>query len=260
MDPTQQQAGSLSSHEHTGIIFIGPIIGVPPSLVATFDVLKNNGVKIETIDIFDVQNIKKGLWKILGLTLLPGSHKRRIKFANSYDEQKLFETIYNKINSLSEKGVRKIVLGGMSGGFVFAARMIQTLPDDDVNPYISKTRSLIKGLFGISPIIFYPPEVSKRGADLNLIPTHIPTTLIWGDDDNIVPKGTILYGQKISQQRKHIKCRVLKGSEVGIKDGKLKHQFFGGKDFIKPLTNVYWNSKAERIALEEITKIVKTVL
>ena len=29
--------------------------------------------------------------------------------------------------------------------------------------------------------------------------------------------------------------------------------------FVKPFTNIYWNEKAEKIALNEIIKIIKTV-
>ncbi|GEM_PF-2834817 len=260
MGLTNTQSKTLAAREDVGILFVGPIIGLPPSLISAFDVFKERGIGIEGVDIFEGQNIKKNLSTILGLTILPGSQKRRIEFANNYNERHLFEVILNKISSLKARGKKRIIIGGMSGGFIFASRMVQVPPDRDAASYALKAKPFISGLFGISPLIFYPSGVFQKGADLESIPSHVPTTLIWGDADTIVPKGTIAYGQRISQKKVHVKCRVIRGSEAGSKDGKLKHQFFGGKDFIKPLTNVYWNPKAEGIALEEITNIVKTIL
>ncbi len=249
----------LTIYDDIGILFISPIIGLPPSLISAFDALKMYGVEVEGVDIFEGQNIKKSLWKVLGLTALPGSHKRRVKFANNYNERRLFEIISSKIDNLKVRGRKKIIIGGMSGGFIFASRMAQVPPDHDIAPYATKAQPFIKGLFGISPLIFYPSEVHQESAHLELIPRHIPTTLIWGDADTIIPKGTIAHGQSIAEKKSHIRYRVIRGSEVNRKEGSVKHQFFGGRDFCKPLTNAYWDATAEQIALEEIHNLIKMV-
>lgn len=259
MTSEDKQRGFPTNYKDIGILFISPIIGLPPSLIAAFDVLKKQGVKIDGVDIFEGQNIKKNAWKILGLTVFPGSHKRRIQFANQYDERRLFEIITGKIDKLKAQGITKIILGGMSGGFIFAARMAHIPPDSEIAPYALRCQPFIKGLFGISPLILYPADVMRKGSDLGLIPFHIPTLLIWGDADTIVPEGTIAHSQKHAEKSKHIKCLVIKGSDVGRKNGSIKHQFFGGKDFVKPLTNIYWNASAEKKALEEIGNMIKMI-
>ncbi len=246
-------------YRDTGIIFISPIIGITASLISIFDSLKNDGVDIEGVDIFENQNVSKGLLTILGLTFLPGNNARRIAFANRYNEHRLFEIISSKLDHLISRGKKKILIGGMSGGFIFAARMAQISPDSDIAPYALKARPFIRGVFGISPLIFYPKGVNQKGADLELIPPNLPTVLIWGDADTIIPEGTIAYSQNIAQQRKHIKNRIIRGSDVGLKDGTIRHQFFGGRDFVKPLKNIFWNASAERIALEEIRALVKSI-
>src|SRR5258708_2478649 len=96
-----------------GIIFVSSIIGLSPSVISAFDVLKAKGVAIEGVDIFEGQNIEKGFWKILGLTALPGSHARRVKFANNFDENRLFEIISARIEKLKNQGKKNIILGGM---------------------------------------------------------------------------------------------------------------------------------------------------
>src|SRR5437667_12790842 len=86
------------------LVFISPIVGLPPSLIHTFDVLKNYGVETVGVDIFEGQEIKKTLSTVLGLTILPGSHNRRVEFANGYNEERLFEIISSKIDDLKVRG------------------------------------------------------------------------------------------------------------------------------------------------------------
>src|SRR5438309_29251 len=120
---------SSGTQSDIGIVFVGPIVGFPPSLALTLDALAANGATVEGVDIFEGQRMKKSTWKILGLTALPRSHPRRITFANSYDEQRLFTIIRERIERLKVQGKKKIFLGGMSGGFIFAARMAEYPPD-----------------------------------------------------------------------------------------------------------------------------------
>jgi len=252
-------APSPANYNDIGIVFIGPIIGLPKSLMATFDFLKHKGVEIEGVDIWEDQEKKKNLFNILGLTILPGSHKKRVAFANNYKEHILFENIINKIEKLKKEGRHNIILGGMSGGFVFASRLAQMPLDNDLIKHKDKIQPFIKGLFGVSPIVFYPEEVTQKGANLELIPSHIPTTLIWGDADHIIPKETITHSQKISQKNGNIKNIVINGEDVGHKNGSIRHQFFGGEDFIKPLKNVFWNKKAEDKAIGHIHDFIKKI-
>jgi hypothetical protein len=241
-----------SNFKNIGVVFVGPIIGLPPSLLAVFDPLKERVIGIEGVDILEGQHIKKNLRTILSLTVLPGSHQKRIILANNYNEKLLFEMIVEKIERLKKHGKTKIIIGGMSGGFIFASRLTQAPSDDEAEPYAAKIRPLIKGLFGISPLLFYPSGVLQHGAALESIPSEIPTILVWGDDDLIIPKGTIPYAERISREHINIKYRIIKGG--------VKHQFFGGKDFIKPLTNRYWDTEAEKIALQEIEELIKKVI
>ena len=258
MSPLQQHE-LLSNYNNIGIVFIGPIIGLPPSLMSTFSMLKEYGVDIEGVDIWENQDLKKNLWNILRLTILPGSHKKRIHFANNFNEKKLFELILKKIDILKNKGKGKIILGGMSGGFIFASRIIEKPLTDEIPQYAHKIQPLIKGLFGISPLIFYPLEVTKKSANLELIPKNIPTILIWGDNDIIIPKGTITLGEEISRKNTAIKSIIIHGPEVGMKNQSIKHQFFGGKDFIKPFSNIFWNEKAEKIASNHLNNLIKKI-
>ncbi len=244
------------NYKDMGLVFIGPIIGLPQSLLDAFNPLKDRGLSIEGVDIWEGQNIKKNLWTILGLTILPGSDKRRINFANKFNEPILFENIIEKIAKMRERGVKHIILGGMSGGFVYASRLAQHPIEDELNKY-GHIQSHIKGLLGISPLTFYPKHVTQKGADLELIPAHIPTILIWGDNDTIIPEGTINQSHKISKKSDIIRHTVIKGSDVGEKDGVVRHQFFGGEDFVKPLKNVFWNKKAEKLALDNIEDFIK---
>jgi len=248
-----------AGYEDVGIVFIGPIIGLPPSILAAFDDLRKEGVDIEGVDIFEGQKIKKNLLTVLGLTIFPGSHKRRVAFANSFDEKRLFKIILEKVNTLKKAGKKKIILGGMSGGFIFAARMAHQPPDQEIEPFAKQVQKDIKALFGISPLIFYPSAVKQKGADLDLLPAHIPTLMIWGDADQIIPEGTIEHAQNYSQKSSHIKSYVIRGSDINKKDQTIKHQFFGGKDFIKPLKNIYWDALAEKIALEKINDLIKMI-
>jgi hypothetical protein len=245
--------------ENIGIVFVSPIVGLPPSLVSVFDPLGAAGVDFEGVDIFERQNFKKDAWTVLGLTMIPGSHKRRIRFANNFNESLVFEMMREKMEALRERGKTKIILAGMSGGFVFASRMAQVPLEKEIAPFAAAVSASIKALFGISPIVFYPPGVVQKGANLELIPLHIPTTLIWGDGDHIIPSGTIEYCEGISHKKSNKQCRIIHGPEVGLKAGGVKHQFFGDRDFIGPLKNVYWNKRAEHIAYEEIVKLIDRV-
>jgi hypothetical protein len=250
---------NLKTYEKIGIVFVGPIVGLPPSLVRVFDPLRAAGVGFEGVDIFERQNFKKDAWTILGLTMFPGSHNRRIRFANNFNESPVFEMIREKIEALKTRGKTKIILAGMSGGFVFASRMAQVPLESEVAPFALPVSASIKGLCGVSPIVFYPPGVLRIGSNLALIPEHIPTVLIWGDGDHIIPRGTIEYCENVSRSRSNMLCRVIHGPEVGLKAGSVQHQFFGGRDFIGPLKNIHWDKKAENIAREEIGKLVEGI-
>ena len=247
------------TYNDIGIVFIGPIVGLPPSLISAFDFFKNQGIAIEGIDIWEEQKIKKTLWNILGLTMLPGSYKKRVRFANDYNEIQLFDLVLNKIGILKNSGANKIIIGGMSGGFIFASRIMQKPLDNGVPILINTIQPYIKGLFGVSPLIFYPKEVTRQGADLELLPPSLPTFLIWGDNDTIIPKETIPKAKEISKKNTEIRTVVIKGSDVGQKDGSIKHQFFGGKDFVKPFKNIFWNEKAEKIAINHISDLIKLI-
>ncbi|HUZ93209.1 MAG TPA: hypothetical protein VNG29_04405 [Candidatus Paceibacterota bacterium] len=231
------------------IVFISPIVGLPPSLLGSFNALAKRGIIIEGIDIFEGQHVAKSSWKILGLTALPGANARRIAFANAYDEPKFFTVLRERIAALKARGAGEIILGGMSGGFIFAARQIAESPD-----------AAVKGLFGVSPLIFYPPGVFQKSADLEKIPAGMPVVLVWGDGDTIVPAGTVAYAERLAKDRANIRTRVIRGPEAGAKEGKLAHQFFGGKDFVGKMKNVFWNAAAEKIALGEIERLIDSIL
>jgi hypothetical protein len=257
MPSVPQSSGRSTSLARVGVVFVGPIIGLPPSLIAAFSVLRARGAGIEGVDIFEGQVVEKSFWKILGLTALPGSHARRVSFANRYDERRLFENIVLRIEALRAQGKTRIILGGMSGGFIFASRLAQVPPDEDTAPYAAGIQPSIKGIFGVSPFIFYPAEVLRDGAELERVPPRIPVSLVWGDADTVVPMGTVAYAERVARDHPHIVCRVIRGSEVGARDGTIRHQFFGGRDFVRPFTNAYWNPAAERIALGEIMNVVE---
>jgi dienelactone hydrolase len=247
-----------AGYETVGIVFVGPIIGMPPSLLDAFAPLVEQGLAIEGVDIFEGQPVRRNMRTVLGMTMFPGAHKRRVRFANAFDEALLFGHIRHRIERLKERGRTRLILGGMSGGFIFASRMVQSPADPELGS--STVSSPIAGLFGISPLVFYPPEVTRIGADLTLVPASVPTALLWGDGDNIVPDGTIEHCEKIAQQCQHLHCRTIRGSEVGVKEGRVRHQFFGGRDFIGPLTNAFWNQRAERLAIEELQALIDKTL
>jgi len=239
-------------YEGMGMIFIGPIIGLPKSIVKTFDPFRKKGLRVECINIFENQHEKPGLLKILSLTVMPNSAQNRITFANTYNEEILFKNISSRIEKLISEGCKNIFLGGMSGGFIFVSRIAQFPQDKLAAKYTSKYLPFIKGIFGVSPLIFYPNQVSQIGANLSLIQKNIPALLIWGDSDQIIPTSTIPHCEKISLRFPNINCRVIKGTEVGKKNKTLKHQFFGGRDFVSFIKNIFWNKEAEKIALTEI--------
>lgn len=254
----------LKKLNEVGIIFVGPIIGVPESLDKTFDHLRNEGATVITIDIFNVLKKKKGLLQILGLTLLPGSHKRRVSFANKYPEKKVFAEIFKIYKQLKEQGIDKIVLGGMSGGFIFASRLTQIPPDTeiDASTYSSMKEDII-GLIGISPIIYYPQEVKRKGADLKKIPENIKTQLFFGDSDTIVPEGTVNYAKKIATSKKNISTYIFMSDNFNQRGG-IKHQYFGGDGYVGKLKNIFWHPEAEKenlkIIYHELTKHVEEIL
>lgn len=245
-----------AAYESVGIVFVGPIIGMPPSLLGAFAPLVELGVAIEGVDIFDGQVAQRSVGTVLGMTVFPGAHKRRVRFANAFDEALLFAHVWQSIARLKSRGCTRVILGGMSGGFIFASRVAQSPRDPELGAVSGTSALPIAGLFGISPLVFYPPEVTRLGADLELIPSNVPTVLIWGDGDDIVPGGTIEHCERIAQKHGHLRCRTILGPQVGVKPGRVRHQFFGGKDFIGPLTNAFWNQQAERLAIEALQSLV----
>jgi pimeloyl-ACP methyl ester carboxylesterase len=247
-------------YETVGIVFVGPIIGMPPSLLDAFTPLTEQGVSIEGVDIFEGQTVQRNLRTVLGMTMLPGAHQRRVRFANAFDEALLFGHIRHRIERLKERGCKRLILGGMSGGFIFASRVVQSPSDPEIDTSTVSSAHPVAGLFGISPLVFYPPEVTRIGADLSLVPSSVPTTLIWGDGDDIVPTGTLEHCERSAAQHNHISCRTIRGSQVGVKEGRVRHQFFGGRDFIGPLTNAFWNERAQRVAIEELKTLIDKTL
>ncbi|HEY5955657.1 MAG TPA: hypothetical protein VIV60_03845 [Polyangiaceae bacterium] len=248
------------AYETVGIVFIGPIIGMPPSLLDAFAPLAERGLAIEGVDIFEGQAVRRNMRTVLGMTMLPGAHKRRVRFANAFDEALLFGHIRHRIERLKERGCKRLILGGMSGGFIFASRMVQSPCDPEIGSSNGLSVLPIAGLFGISPLVFYPPEVTRIGADLALVPSSIPVALIWGDGDDIVPSGTIEHCERIARQCEHLQCRTIRGPHVGVKEGGVRHQFFGGRDFIGPLKNAFWNERAQRLAIEDVQMLVDKTL
>jgi pimeloyl-ACP methyl ester carboxylesterase len=249
-----------AAYKTVGIVFVGPIIGMPPSLLDAFTPLTEQGVAFEGVDIFEGQTVQRNLRTVLGMTMLPGAHKRRVRFANAFDESLLFGHIRRRIERLKERGCKKLILGGMSGGFIFASRVVQSPSDPEIDSSTVSSATPVAGLFGISPLVFYPPGVTRIGADLSLVPSSVPTTLIWGDGDDIVPSGTLENCEHVAQQYKHVHCRTIRGPEVGVKAGRVRHQFFGGRDFIGPLTNAFLNERAQSIAIEELRTLIDKTL
>ena len=251
---------SHTAYTTVGVVFVGPIIGMPPSLLDAFAPLADRGIAIEGVDIFEGQPVRRSMRTVLGMTMLPGSHERRVRFANAFDEAVLFGHMRDRLERLEERGRTSLILGGMSGGFIFASRMVQCPPDSELGSTTVPSAYPIVGLFGISPLVFYPPGVTRLGADLALVPSSVPTTLIWGDGDDIVPGGTIEHCKRLERQYEHLHCRTIRGPQVGVKEGRVKHQFFGGRDFIGPLKNGFWNERAQRLAIEEIQTLVDKTL
>lgn len=249
-----------TGYETVGVVFVGPIIGMPPSLLDAFAPLTERGLAIEGVDIFEGQTVRRNMRTVLGMTMLPGAHKRRVRFANAFDEALLFGNIRNRIERLEERGRTRLILGGMSGGFIFASRMVQSPSDPELGSSTVSSAHPIAGLFGISPLVFYPPGVTRVGADLALVPSSVPTVLVWGDGDDIVPVGTVEHCERIARQHQHLHCRTIRGPQVGVKEGRVRHQFFGGRDFIGPLKNAFWNERAERLAIEELQTLVDKTL
>lgn len=249
-----------AAYETVGIVFVGPIIGMPPSLLDAFAPLAERGIAVEGVDIFEGQSVRRNMRTVLGMTMLPGSHERRVRFANAFDEALLFGHIRRRIERLNERGRTRIILGGMSGGFIFASRMVQSPSDPELDSSTVSSAHAIAALFGISPLVFYPEGVTRLGADLELVPSSVPTALIWGDGDDIVPGGTIEHCERIARQYEHLHCRTIRGPQVGVKEGRLRHQFFGGRDFVGPLKNAFWNERAQGLVIEELQALADKTL
>lgn len=242
----------------TGILFVSPIIGIPPSLRETFSPFIRRGFPVEFVDIFERPK-EKSFWKVLGLTALPGAHARRVAFANAYNEVHMFSRMYDAIRRLQDRGCDKIILGGMSGGFIFSSRIAQVPLDNelDYNTW-SAIQPLITGVFGISPLLFYPIGVECLGSRPDRIPSHTPVVLVWGEDDDIVPSSTMVYGQSLVQAYPHIIMKILRKSDFPEQKA-MRHQFFGGKDFVGFLPNSFWHPQAEQVALQFICDNIPTL-
>jgi len=245
--------GKNSDLSSIGIVFIGPIIGLTPSLMNTFRPLENQGASIIGVDIFGDDYEKKSFWKILKLTMLPGSHSRRISFANSFLEHKVFDKIESAIRQLVHQGKTKIILGGMSGGFTFAARVIQSPPDHEIEKHtVRKWKNYVTGLFGVSPLIFYPEGIHRPYTHLESIPSHVKTLLFFGDQDTVIPPGTREHAEDKTRTCSNIQVKSLGREEFGKKSKPIKHQFFGGKDFVGPLKNPFWYPEVETYVVHEL--------
>lgn len=241
-----------------GIVFVGPIIGITPSLINTFKPIIDKGASLIGVDIFDDSYEKKTFWKIIKLTMHPRAHANRIRFANAFPEHKVFDKIRDAINQLIQQGKNKIVLGGMSGGFVFVGRVLQSPPDQEILEHdVYDLRHHVIGLFGISPIIFYPPGVHRPDVSLDLIPFNIRTLLFFSDGDDIIPPGTMEYVESVAKAYPHIKSRYLKCEEFSNKSKSIKHQYFGGHDFVRPLKNVFWHPEAEACTINMTHALLK---
>lgn len=248
-------AGDLND---IGIVFVGPIIGITPSLLNTFKPIIDKGAALIGVDIFDDSYERKTFWKIIKLTMHPKARSNRIKFANAFPEHKVFDKIRDAINQLLLQGKKKIVLGGMSGGFIFAGRIVQSPPDQAVREHgVYELRHHVVGLFGISPLIFYPPGVERPDVSLKLIPAKIRTLLFFSDGDDIIPPGTRENAELMAKTHGHIKVRQLKRGEFSNKSKSIKHQYFGGRDFIRPLKNVFWHPEAEARTMDMVHVLLR---
>ena len=241
-----------------GIVFVGPIIGVTPSLIEAFKPITDKGASLIGVDIFDDSYEKKTFWKIIKLTMHPRAHLNRISFANTFPEYKVFDKIKDAIIKLTQQGKKKIVLGGMSGGFIFAGRVLQSPPDQEVlNHDVYELRHQVVSLLGISPLIFYPPGVHRPDVSLDLIPFNIRTLLFFSDGDDIIPPGTVEYAESVAKVYNHIKVKHLKCEEFSTKLKKIKHQYFGGRDFVGPIKNVFWHPEAEACTIDMTHALLK---
>ncbi|MDP3901876.1 MAG: hypothetical protein Q8Q37_02800 [bacterium] len=241
-----------------GIVFISPIIGLTKSMMDVFDPIVKEGAFVVGVDIFDDSYEKKTFWKVLKLTVLPGAYQRRIKFANSFPESRVFDKIEEGIKECLSRGKSKIVLGGMSGGFVFAGRVVQEPSDEEIKKHsVRNLKNHIVGLFGISPLIFYPQGVVRPAVKLEHIPPNIRTLLFICDDDEIVPEGTLEYAIDISEKYKNVETKCLNCEDFNNGLKPLKHNFFGGKDFIGFMKNRFWHPEAERCVLEHKMEFFK---
>lgn len=238
-----------------GVIFVSPIIGMTEGLIRAFDPLTERGASIIGVDIYGDDYEKKTFLKVLKLTILPGANPRIIKFANEFPEHKVFDKIATAILKFIEMK-KKIFIGGMSGGFIYAARIVQTPPDEEISTHnVLDFRKHVLGLFGISPLIFYPRQIHRPGVQLDCIPANIKTKLFFGDSDSIIPAGTIEYANKISQELEHIDTHNLRSEFFKYKPNSIRHQFFGGSDFIWPLKNPFWRPEAE----SHVIRILKSL-
>src|SRR3989344_724405 len=101
----------MKDFSSVGIIFVSPIIGIAPSMLATFHPLVDRGAEIRGVDIFEGHYGKKTLWKLMRLTLLPRAHQYRVAFANALDEDVVFKKINSVIERFSDEGRTNIILG-----------------------------------------------------------------------------------------------------------------------------------------------------
>ena len=244
-----KQGAKGNSLSNVGIVFVSPIVGLTPSLSASFQPLIDEGATYIGIDIFDAVRKPKTFWKILGLTMLPGAHKRRIAFANTFEERRVFDRIEEAIRELRAKG-KKVVLGGMSGGFIFVSRIVQNTSDSELAGHpVRELAEYVVGLFGISPLIYYPLGVYRPDTRLDAIPAHMPTILFFADGDDIIPPGTVKYAEEASNELPNIAVHFLRRHDFHA-PMPLKHQYFGGPDFVSPLTNIFWHPPAEKYTID----------
>lgn len=257
MKDVSQKQGSMND---IGVIFVSPIVGLTTSLMDSFKPLIDRGVSVIGVDIFGEDYEKKTFWKIVKLTILPGAHSRRISFANSFPEHKIFDKIEDATRTLVDQGKNKIVLGGMSGGFVFAARVAQSPPDHEIrNHTVQELKHRIVGLFGISPLLFYPQGVHRPDVKLHQIPSRVQTILFFGNNDSFLPPGTIKHAKEATKMNKHIQVKTLIQKEFGNKSKPVRHQFFGGEDFVGPLKNMFWHPEAEALVLDKMYTFLQKI-
>lgn len=244
-----------------GVVFVSPIIGLTKSMMNTFKPITERGAFVIGVDIFDDRYEKKTFWKVLKLTVLPGAYQRRIEFANSFPEYRVFDKIEDAIKQCLRQGKDKIILGGMSGGFIFAGRVVQETADEEIQIHkVRNFKKYINGLFGISPLIFYPQGVFRSDIKLEYIPHNIRTLLFFCDDDEIIPPGTLKYAVNISMKYNHIRVKCFNCEEFNNKSKPLKHNFFGGKDFVGLMRNRFWHPEAEKYVIDHEIKFLEEIV